>query len=191
MAAPAKSAKARERQIQQKLIESLEKSGRESRLGGGTLPSEAEPLARVTLIVAGANWITALQEREKAGEFRAKYSSRYESDLNTHLIHMWTYVDEIPVHDPEAMLTALRKRHKSNGGSLGWNSIVRVACSVRLLVEHCMKVGFLDKKPLPELKSYLPEKVSKLIEQEKRPVDALTREERDAFLEALKNVGPA
>src|SRR6266436_3477276 len=28
--------------------------------------------------------------------------------------------------------------------------------------------GFLDKKPLPALKSYLPEKIGKLIEQEKR-----------------------
>jgi hypothetical protein len=65
-------------------------------------------------------------------------------------------VDEIPFDRPEAMEAALRKRHKSNGGSLGWNSIVRLAVSVRMLAEHSMTVGFLDKKPLPELKTTCP-----------------------------------
>jgi len=88
------------------------------------------------------------------------------------------------------MLAALRKRHKTNGGSLGWNSIVRLAVSARMLVEHCMAVGFLDKKPLPTLQSYLPEKIGKLIEQEKRPVDALTRAERTRLLDALKTWDP-
>jgi integrase len=59
-----------------------------------------------------------------------------------------------------------------------------------MLVEHCMAAGFLDKKPLPDLKSYLPEKIGKLIEQEKRKVDALTREERTRLLNALKTWDP-
>ena len=44
---------------------------------------------------------------------------------------------------------ASRFHSKTNGGSLGWNSIVRLAVSARMLVEHCMAVGFLDKKPCP------------------------------------------
>jgi hypothetical protein len=67
-------------------------------------------------------------------------------------------------------------------GSLGWNSIVRLAVSVRMLIEHCMRVGFLDKRAIPELRSYLPENVGRLIEKEKRVVDALTRAERTRLL---------
>lgn len=165
----------------------------ESRRAGQPIPVEVAPLARVSVVDAGANWITTLEEREKAGEFREKYASRFNSDLDAHLIRMWNFVDEIPYDRPEAMEAALRKRHKANkanGGSLGWNSIVRLAVSVRMLVEHCMRVGFLDKKPIPELKSYLPESIGKLIEKEKRPVDALTRVERTRFLDALKKWNP-
>jgi len=163
----------------------------ESRRGGQPIPVEVAPLARVSVVDAGANWITTLEEREKAGEFREKYASRFNSDLDAHLIHIWSYVDEIPFDRPEAMEAALRKRHKANpGGSLGWNSIVRLAVSVRMLVEHCMRVGFLDNKAIPELRSYLPENVGKLIEKEKRVVDALTRAERTRLLTALKSWDP-
>jgi len=160
------------------------------RRAGDPVPAEVAPLARVTVVEAGANWIATLEQREKAGEFREKYASRFKSDLKTHLQIVWDFVDEIPVHEPDSMLAALRKRHKTNGGSLGWNSIVRLAVSTRMLVEHCMAVGFLDKKPLPELKSYLPENVGKLIEKEKRPVEALTRAERTRLLDALKTWDP-
>jgi integrase len=163
----------------------------ESRRAGQSIPVEVAPLARVSVVDAGANWITTLEEREKAGEFREKYASRFNSDLDAHLIHMWSYVDEIPFDRPEAMEAALRKRHKANaGGSLGWNSIVRLAVSVRMLVEHCMRVCFLDKTSIPELRSYLPENIGKLIEKEKRPVDALTRQERTRLLNALKSWDP-
>jgi integrase len=162
----------------------------ESRRAGQPIPAEVAPGARVSVVDAGANWIAALEEREKAGEFREKYASRFNSDLDAHLIRMWTYVDEIPYDRPDAMEAALRKRHKANYGSLGWNSLVRLAVSARMLVEHCMRVGFLDKKPLPELKSYLPENVGKLIDKEKRPVDALTRAERTRLLNAVKSWDP-
>jgi len=165
---------------------------REQRRAGEPIPAEiaSSEVARLTVVDAGANWIRVLEEREQAGEYRDKYASRFHSDLNTHLIQLWTWVDDIPFQRPEAMLAALRERHKSNGESLGWNSIVRLAVSARLLVEHCMAVGFLDKKPLPELKSYLPENVGKLIEREKRKVDAMTRSQRDAFLAALTTWDP-
>src|SRR2546426_7788932 len=163
------------------------------RKAGEPVPTEVAPLARVTVVDAGANWIATLEQREKAGEFREKYASRFKSDLKKHIQILWDFVDDIPAHEPDSMLAALSTRHKSNkskGGSLGWNSIVRLAVSTRTLVEHCMRVGFLDKQPLPELKSYLPEKIGKLIEQEKRKVDAMTRAERDSFLAALKTWDP-
>ncbi len=154
------------------------------------VPEEVAPLARATVVDAGANWITALEQREAAGEFREKYAERFHNDLKKHIQFLWTYVDEIPVHEPEKMLAALRTRHKANGGSLGWNSIVRLAVSVRMLVEHCMRVGLLDKEPIPELRSYLPENVGKLIAAEQRPVEAMTRAERTRFLAALKTYKP-
>jgi integrase len=162
----------------------------ESRRGGQPIPVEVAALARVSVVDAGSNWIATLEEREKAGEFREKYASRFHTDLDAHLIRMWGYVDEIPYDRSDAMEAALRKRHKFNGGSLGWNSIVRLAVSARMLIEHCMRVGFLDKKPIPELRSYLPESIGKLIEKERRPVDALTRAERTRLLNALKTWNP-
>src|SRR5207244_11306254 len=57
----------------------------ESRRAGQPIPVEVAPLARVSAVDAGANWITTLEEREKAGEFREKYASRFNSDLDAHL----------------------------------------------------------------------------------------------------------
>jgi len=110
-------------------------------------------VARVSVVDAGANWITSLEQREHSGEFRDKYASRFHSDLNAHLIRMWTWVDEIP--------SSIRKRCSRPYGSatrapvatLGWNSIVRLAISVRCSWNTAWRSAFSNKKPLPELKS--------------------------------------
>src|SRR2546428_50474 len=80
--------------------------------------------------------------------------------------------------DSEKMKAALRTRHKQNGGSLKWASIVRLNVSIRSLVEHAMAVGMVDKRPLPDFHDCLPAKIGKLIEAEQRKVDALTEAER-------------
>lgn len=161
------------------------------RKAGQPIPEKIAPLARATVVDAGANWIATLEQREAAGEYRAAYASRFNSDLEQHIIHMgWTYVDEIPAWSPEKLLAALRTRHKSNGGTLKWASITRLLVSIRKLVEHCMTVGILEERSLPDFHKSLPSKIGKQIEAEQRPIDALTEAERTRVLRALENWKP-
>lgn len=105
---------------------------------------------------------------------------RGETDINCYALTRWSRVEEIT---SAAWLQARRELHNRAGGPLGSRSIAHLANTLRQFLRYCHELRIIQT--VPEIKS--PSTKDQRAEQ--APRSAMSADQRDAFLRALRKLG--
>lgn len=128
-------------------------------------------------------WLAELEVEAAREKLHPRHVERIKNDVHQHILKRWTHPSEITEESWKAAKTALH--HTAKDGHLKERSIAHVGQVLRRLLDFCARAGAIPAVPTIKNPSV---KAQRRDEADRR---AMTAQERDRFLAALRKLGEA